>query len=319
MRAVAEHDRQRRGHINSQINFFLARVRTDDSIDIAENILNIHRQRLRFAALKQRTQLPNRRDCPRVVAHDVVERLTNLAEVGLLCREQAPRRARVVEHSAQRLIQLMRQRCGQLAHHRDAGDVTHFRCQPANFRSRALTLQRTAEHLGYQAQSLNNPLRPVSLAKNRAERDAADDDTANFERDLNDGLESDAAAPFEILRGLRRQIRLTRQDRQFARKNFRVQPWQDLADVEPHRIHAHAFAGPLMGDQNLAIGRVHLCDHRAVDFQEETNPLQPLRQFLIDLLRAYSYEGRRKFRKQVLELERLTCVSGRIDDLPSRT
>src|SRR5271156_3156492 len=251
LRPVAEHDRQRRGHINSQINFFLASVRTDDSIDIAENIPNIHRQRLRFATLKQRAQLPNRRDCPRVVAHDVVKRLANLAEVRLLCRQQAPRRARVVEHGAQRLIQLMRQRCGQFAHHRYAGDVTHFRRQPANFRSRTLTLQRTAEHLGNQAQPLNNAWRPGSLAKNRAERDAADDDAANLEWDLNDGLEPNQATPFEILRSLGGQIRLTRQDRKFAGKNFRVQPWQDLADVEPHRIHTHAFAGPLMGDQNL--------------------------------------------------------------------
>src|SRR5271156_2001029 len=233
---VAEHDWQRLGHIDSQINFFLARVRTDDSIDIAENVLNINRQRLRFAALKQRAQLPNSRDCPRVVAHDVVERLANLGEVRLLCRQQAPRRARVVEHSAQRLIQLMRQRRGELAHHRDAGDVTHLRRQPANFRSRALTLERTAEHLGDQAQPLNNPWRPASLTKNCAEIDGADDDAANLERDRNHGFESNEAAPFEILRGLRRQFRLTRQDRQFACENLPGQPRQDLGRAEPNRI-----------------------------------------------------------------------------------
>src|SRR4029077_6037034 len=93
---------------------------------VAHQLVHVDRLALRLAPLEQ---LPQPLDDPGralVVRDDVAENLANVLRVGPVPREKALRCLRVGEDRAQRLIQLVRQRPGQLAEHRDARQLSEL-------------------------------------------------------------------------------------------------------------------------------------------------------------------------------------------------
>ena len=124
MHAVATHARQITWHVDVQLHVPSGGVGPHETCDIANEFAHIERPRIEVLPLEQPAHPVDYGARTLVVLADVGEDRADLVEVGRFILHEKLRSLRVAQDRAERLINLMRQRRGELAHHRDAADVS---------------------------------------------------------------------------------------------------------------------------------------------------------------------------------------------------
>ena len=91
--------------------------------DVADDVAHIQSNDLELVPLEQRTHPVDNGARTLVVLDDVGKNRANLVEVRRCTLHEQLRRLGIAQDRAERLIDLVRQCGGELAHHRDAADV----------------------------------------------------------------------------------------------------------------------------------------------------------------------------------------------------
>ena len=90
------------------------------------DFIDIERLLLDLAFLQEQPQPPDDFARALVLGHDVGENLPHLRKIGRVLREIMLGRLRIAEDGGERLVQLVRQRAGQLAEHGHAREMREF-------------------------------------------------------------------------------------------------------------------------------------------------------------------------------------------------
>ncbi len=112
-------------------------VCVQEHVHVFHQFAEIHGTQVDFTPLQQAAQAIDHGPRPLVIFPDVGDDLANFREVRLLLLEIKFRRLRIAQDRAERLVQFVGQRSGQLAEHRHPPRVRQFLPQLAHFALRA--------------------------------------------------------------------------------------------------------------------------------------------------------------------------------------
>ena len=164
--AVTVHQRSRRRQMQGERNPPDEGVALDQPGDVAHQVVEVEvLELLRFLLAHEAPQVAD--DVARAahVLSDVEEDVADLVEVRGLALEQARAGVGVGEDRRQRLVELMRQRHGELAHGRDSRHVGELLLHLPELGVGATALQGVSEDAGDDFQSTDGVVSPVHLSE----------------------------------------------------------------------------------------------------------------------------------------------------------